>query len=170
MMETSSFSGLVDKAKSMPNLMEDSSVLDGIQEHERRAYMYSTKRRPFLKDSYSTSPREVNNEFYTQNFNQSQKGKETVCIAPHTAIKSLSWSPFKLISIFVLILSSIIQNRKSTWFHCFFISYTTFNPFLPFYNSGRLYTRQKKNQENEIPWGAYDDLQRLSKFSSASWC
>jgi hypothetical protein len=90
MMETSSFSGLVDKAKSMPNLMEDSSVLDGIQEHERRAYMFSTKRRPFLKDSYSTSPREVNNEFYTQNFNQSQKGKETVSIAPHTAIKSLS--------------------------------------------------------------------------------
>jgi hypothetical protein len=71
-------SGIVSKAKSMPNLMEFSSVLDGVQDREKRADMYSTKRTSFLTDTYPSSSAEVNHDFYTRNFNQPQKGKDTL--------------------------------------------------------------------------------------------
>lgn len=88
--ESSSISGIVTKTKSMPNLMDFSSaVLDGIQDRERRADMYSTKRRELINHIHPSSPGEVNHEFYTQNLNQSQKGRDTLmnyCTAPHTPI------------------------------------------------------------------------------------
>jgi hypothetical protein len=113
MTETSSLSGLVNKAKSMPNLMEYSSVLDGIQERERRADMYSTKRTSFLKEAYSTSPGEVNHDFYTQNFDQTQKGKETFMncllrtLCTHYILELIF---IRLISTFGWSLVSIIQH------------------------------------------------------------
>jgi hypothetical protein len=109
MVETSSFSGLVNKAKSMPNLMEYSSVLDGIQERERRADMYSTKRTSFLKDTYSTSPGVVNHDFYTQNFNQSQKGKETFMNCLHRT----SCTHYILELIFIKIISTFVWSLIS---------------------------------------------------------